>query len=197
MANKQKELDLLKVYRKTARRRTGPDLIHAWYTPGLILAVIGLAVWGGILLGNRGLSGQISETLDWLSDPQVVDQYYESRQKQAYNEGVLRDIREVEALTGALDTYPQVDRALVAQIRAAGGAQVDMALTGYDAASGLLSFEARSAQVIDIPGYVLSLQDTGLFDTVRYTGYEYDDGTYILSLSCTLAAKDGGEEAAS
>ena len=79
MANKQKELDLLRVYRKTAHRRTGPDLIHAWYTPGLILAVIGLVVWGGILLGDWGLRGQISETLDWLSDPQVMDQYYESQ----------------------------------------------------------------------------------------------------------------------
>ena len=65
-------------------------------------------------------------------------------------------------LTDALATYPQVDSTLMSKIGAAGGAQVSMVLTGYDAATGALQFDAQSGSVIDIPSYVLKLQKTGL-----------------------------------
>ena len=41
-------------------------------------------------------------------------------------------------------------------------------LTGYDAATGALQFDAQSGSVIDIPSYVLKLQKTGLFRKVDY-----------------------------
>ena len=99
----------------------------------------------------------------------------------------------VQALTDALATSPQVDSALMSKIGAAGGAQVSMVLTGYDAATGALQFDAQSGSVIDIPSYVLKLQKTGLFRKVDYTGYTYEDGVYVLSLNCILLGEEAAE----
>ena len=52
-----------------------------------------------------------------------------------------------------------------------------------------------SSAVIDIPAYVRKLSETGLFSTVNYSGYSYDDGEYSLMLSCVLkGAETGGED---
>ena len=57
---------------------------------------------------------------------------------------------------------------------------------------GLLTFHAVSSAVIDIPGYVNKLTQTGLFSSVDYSGYQYQDGEYTLDLSCILKAIDAG-----
>lgn len=49
-----------------------------------------------------------------------------------------------------------------------------------------------SRAVIDIPGYVNKLTQTGLFSSVDYSGYQYQDGEYTLDLSCILKAIDAG-----
>ena len=105
----------------------------------------------------------------------------------------MQALGQVQALTDALATYPQVDSALISRIGAAGGAEVSMALTGYDADTGALRFDAQSTSVIDIPGYVLKLQSLGLFRRVDYTGYTYEDGMYVLSLNCILQGKETAE----
>ena len=105
----------------------------------------------------------------------------------------MQGLQQVRNLTDALATYPQVDSALMSKISAAGGAQVSMVLTGYDAATGALQFDAQSGSVIDIPSYVLKLQKTGLFRKVDYTGYTYEDGVYVLSLNCILLGEEAAE----
>ena len=51
-----------------------------------------------------------------------------------------------------------------------------MVLTGYDAATGALQFDAQSGSVIGTFRAVMCLQKTGLFRKVDYTGYTYEDG---------------------
>ena len=72
-------------------------------------------------------------------------------------------------------------------------------ISQYGSGRWILEFDAESQKVIDIPGYVVKLQNTGLFSEVNYTGYVYQDDKYSLSLSCTLegVSTDGegsGEE---
>ena len=77
--------------------------------------------------------------------------------------------------------------------------KITVRIRQMDADTGILEFDAESQKVIDIPGYVVKLQNTGLFSEVNYTGYVYQDDKYSLSLSCTLegVSTDGegsGEE---
>ena len=60
--------------------------------------------------------------------------------------------------------------------------------TDYNASTGELLFNANSSQVIDIPAYIRSLQNCGVFSTVSYTGYKADDDGYSIDLRCVLAA---------
>ena len=193
MSRSKKELDLLRSYRRLSRDKKGQnDLLHNFYTPIAAVLVLCILVWGVLLRLNMSLSDKTDDINDWLNDPSVIEQYNEANEKQQENDRLVQSLQQVQSLTDALATYPTVDSALMAKISAAGGEQVSMVLTGWDATTGALQFDAQSSNVIDIPSYVLALQKTGLFQKVDYTGYAYDDGVYVLSLNCILQ----GEEAA-
>ena len=194
MIRANKELDLLRSYRRLMRGEKGRSgLLHHFLTPAAVCLLVCVLVWGVLLLRNSSLRRRTDDVNDWLRDPAVVEQYTEAADRQQYNDSLEQTLGQVQALTDALATYPQVDSALISRIGAAGGAEVSMALTGYDADTGALRFDAQSSSVIDIPGYVLKLQSLGLFQKVDYTGYTYEDGMYVLSLNCTLQGKETAE----
>lgn len=188
MIHANKELDLLRSYRRLMRGEKGRSgLLHHFLTPAAGCLLVCVLIWGVLLWRNSSLSSLTDDVNDWLLDPAVTQQYSEAADRQQYNDSL------VQALTDALATYPQVDSALISRIGAAGGAEVSMSLTGYDADTGALRFDAQSTSVIDIPGYVLKLQSLGLFRKVDYTGYTYEDGMYVLSLNCILQGKETAE----
>lgn len=80
------------------------------------------------------------------------------------------------------------------KIELAGGRDIEVTLQSYDKESGILNFEATSEEVINIPEYILKLQNTGLFYAVDYTGYVYDDSYYRLTLSCMVQGVSVGGE---
>ena len=98
-------------------------------------------------------------------------------------------ISSVERLNRNLSVYPEFSGSVLRLIEAVGGGAIDLLLTDYETETGVLMFDANSKAVIDVSGYVRRLQDTGLFHTVDYTGYTFEDGLYTLSLSCTLEGK--------
>ena len=186
MIHANKELDLLRSYRRLMRGEKGRSgLLHHFLTPAAGCLLVCVLIWG--------VSRRTDDINDWLLDPAVTQQYSEAADRQQYNDSLVQALGQVQALTDALATYPQVDSALISRIGAAGGAEVSMSLTGYDADTGALRFDAQSTSVIDIPGYVLKLQSLGLFRKVDYTGYTYEDGMYVLSLNCILQGKETAE----
>lgn len=185
MIHAKKELDLLRSYRRLMRGEKGRSgLLHHFLTPAAACLLVCVLIWGVLLWRNSSLSSLTDDVNAWLLDPAVTQQY---------SDRLVQALGQVQALTDALATYPQVDSALISRIGAAGGAEVSMSLTGYDADTGALRFDAQSTSVIDIPGYVLKLQSLGLFRKVDYTGYTYEDGMYVLSLNCILQGKETAE----
>ena len=181
MIRANKELDLLRSYRRLMRGEKGRSgLLHHFLTPAAVCLLVCVLIWGVLLLRNSSLSSRTDDINDWLLDPAVTQQYSEAADRQQYNDSLVQALGQVQALTDALATYPQVD-------------EVSMSLTGYDADTGALRFDAQSTSVIDIPGYVLKLQSLGLFRKVDYTGYTYEDGMYVLSLNCILQGKETAE----
>ena len=92
-----------------------------------------------------------------------------------------------------LSVYPELSNDVLRRIENAGGAGIECRITGYDASTGVLTFQANSRKVIDVPDYILKLKDSGLFHTVNYTGYDYDNEWYSLSLSCAMEGKISGK----
>lgn len=194
---RNRELDLLRSYRRKAKgERERTPLLSGYYTPALVLLVVGLVIWSGFAGVNFVMQRDNDTIQDWLAAPETVARYDEAVQKQKQLEQLRRQLDEVDALECSIATYPKVTSALMDQVRAAGGDRISVRLTGYDDQTGVLAFEARGGNVSEIPGYVRDLQNTGLFQTAGYTGYTYDEDHYVLSLSCVLAghASEGGDQ---
>lgn len=164
MIRANKELDLLRSYRRLMRGEKGRSgLLHHFLTPAAACLLVCVLIWGVLLWRNSSLSRRMDDVNDWLLDPAVTQQYSEAANRQQYNDSLVQALGQVQALTG------------------------------YDADTGALRFDAQSTSVIDIPGYVLKLQSLGLFRKVDYTGYTYEDGMYVLSLNCILQGKETAE----
>ncbi len=194
----KRDMDLYRPYRKGSGRAAGKKkgALTTFYLPVAVTLAVCVVASLAVIGSNLFLSHKENQIQEWLDDPMVIEQHDEAVKKQAIYDQLMADIREVGDLTRALATYPTLDKVLNSRIQVAGGGQVSAQLTGYDATTGILLFQATSANVIDIPGYVLALQNTGLFQKVQYTGYAYDEGQYVLSLSCVLQGPDQtqGEE---
>lgn len=164
MIRANKELDLLRSYRRLMRGEKGRSgLLHHFLTPAAACLLVCVLIWGVLLWRNSSLRRRTDDVNDWLLDPAVTQQYSEAANRQQYNDSLVQALGQVQALTG------------------------------YDADTGALRFDAQSTSVIDIPGYVLKLQSLGLFRKVDYTGYTYEDGMYVLSLNCILQGKETAE----
>lgn len=190
MARVKKEINLYASYRRGAKKKRSGTWLRGYYMPVFVLAVAVLLAWAVIVRLNVDVQADIDAVNDYLCAPETIAQYNESVEKQGQLSAIRGDLDEVQTLSDNLATYPVVDEAVMRKIRAAGGEAVQTVLNGYDAATGALDFEASSAEVIDIPNYVLALESTGLFERVEYGGYSYQDSRYELTLSCVL--KGGG-----
>ena len=123
MIHAKKELDLLRSYRRLMRGEKGRSgLLHHFLTPAAGCLLVCVLIWGVLLLMNSSLSSRTDDVNDWLLDPAVTQQYSEAADRQQYNDSLVQALGQVQALTDALATYPQVDSALISRIGAAGGA---------------------------------------------------------------------------
>ena len=183
----RKELDLRSCRRVSNGTRTG--WLRAFYTPAAALLLVGLCAAGAIGMQNRTLAREISAAQRWLEETEP--QYLQAEGKWAYHEALVQRRQLTEDLTAALATYPAITSGLIDRIAAVGGDRVVMTLEGWDAGTGTLSFLARSGEVLEIPSYIQALRETGLFRSVEYTGYRYQQEGYSLVLHCVL--EEGGE----
>lgn len=189
----RKKLNLYRQYRRLARPKPSFRLLRSYAAPVFLLAVIGLGAWGVLLRQNLELMDQADRLRARLDDPTAAGQARQWQEWDARCRELLQDLEAAQRLSGRLAGYPRIDSGLLDRIAQAGEKGVSVAITGYDSATGVLLFNAASREVIDIPGYVMALEETGLFQTVSYTGYSYKDGGYTLRLSCALSPGIGRE----
>ena len=143
--------------------------------PGLAVVAVSMLGWGVLTLHTSMLKSQREDILNWCSDN--TEPYRAATQDS-----------ESAAQFRSLTDYSDGMTALLHRVEAAGGSGITIQFTDYNASTGELLFNANSSQVIDIPAYIRSLQNCGVFSTVSYTGYKADDDGYSIDLRCVLAA---------
>lgn len=138
---------------------------------------------------NQKTLQEIGQTQDWMDSEEVQSQYNQAALLEKELADIESGIVAVEVTGQNLSVYPELSSEILSRIENAGGAGIECRISGYDASTGVLTFRAVSHNVIDVPDYILKLKDSGLFYAVDYTGYDYDDEWYTLSLSCIMEGK--------
>ena len=160
--------------------------------PPVITLAVCMALFGAVSVWNLLESKKIDDINDWINDSQIQQQYQEADEVMKESERLVEQKRQVEQMKQNLATYPDLDADIIARIADVSGSTMSVEVKSMDAETGLLTFHAVSSAVIDIPGYVNKLTQTGLFSSVDYSGYQYQDGEYTLDLSCILKPIDAG-----
>ncbi len=193
MEDKKSQINLLSKWQMTQAqegKQKGDFIKHLLY-PGICLGVC-LLVFAGIFAWNFHKKSEIHKVEDWINDPEITKSYEEAYQKKLDSDKLTDAMSQVRQMKDNLATYPELDQETMTKIIQVGGSNMSVQIKSMDAQSGLLSFQAESADVIDIPSYINKLTQTGLFSSVDYTGYQYNEGKYSLDLSCILAAEASG-----
>lgn len=193
ITGKNKEVNLLKVL-ASEEKESGKAQVnirkHLMY-PGITL-VICLAFIVVVMIWNLRTGGQINDIEDWINDDQIQQEYQEANAVKEQSEQLASELSQVTQMKNNLATYPDLTEEKIAKIVDVGGSDMSVQIKSLDAESGVLTFNAISRQVIDIPGYISKLQKTGLFSSVDYTGYQYGNEEYSLELSCVLKGEETG-----
>ena len=154
-----------------------------------LLAFCGVCIW------NLHTTSEIRVLDNWINDSFVQQQYQEANSRKTVSSQLANAIRQVKQMKANLDTYPDITEKMVNELVDVSGRDIEVKIQSASMETGVLAFNAVSREVIDIPSYVQRLEKTGLFETVNYTGYSYDNEQYTLMLSCVLKAEEAGGDA--
>lgn len=191
--DKEKQVNLYQKWRKTSHEEaveTGSIVKHL--IPPIISLVVCLVLFAGVSVWNFLVTNKIDDVNNWINDSQIQKRYQKAYEVQQESDRLVEQKKQVEQMKQNLATYPNLDAETIARIVDVSGSAMSVEIESMDAETGLLTFHAVSREVIDIPGYVSKLTQTGLFSSVDYSGYQYQDGEYSLDLSCVLKGNDAG-----
>lgn len=194
--DKKKQINLYQVWNQS---KDGPkiekgDFKKHLVAPGITLLIC-LALTAGVKTWNMVTNNEIKDLNTWMQDSTNKKAYKEANKVKKKSEQLDEAQSQVNQMKANLATYPDLNEEMIATIVNSSGSQISVQIESMDAETGLLTFHAISNAVIDIPGYVSRLTDTGLFSSVDYSGYQFEDNVYSLDLSCVLkAVKTGGEK---
>ena len=194
---KEKDVDLYHVWRQLQKgeAKSEKSIARHFIIPGITLGVCVLA-GAAVFSANLVESLKISRIYNWINNEQVQSEYSYANELQVQSQQLAQAQSQVTRMKNNLATYPDLTQDVIDEIVDVSGAAMEVHIKTMDAESGLLEFDADSEAVIDIPGYIQKLSATGLFSSVDYTGYQYDESkaVYTLMLSCVLKApEDGGD----
>ena len=129
--------------------------------PGLAVVAVSMLGWGVLTLHTSMLKSQREDILNWCSDN---TEPYRAATQDSESAAQFRSLTDYsDGMTELLNSYPDVTSSLLHRVEAAGGSGITIQFTDYNASTGELLFNANSSQVIDIPAYIRSLQNCGVF----------------------------------
>ena len=194
LQDKKKEINLYRAWQELkAEKGVEKESIGKTILFPAITFIICLAAFVGVTIANQVTAMQIRGINNWINDASIQEQYQKANERKAVSDKLATAINQVNQTTKNLDTYPDLTTEMILTIEDVSGQDMEVYIQTMDMSTGTLTFNAVSRQVIDIPVYVQKLEDTGLFESVDYSGYSYDDSEYTLMLSCVLKeAEEGG-----
>ena len=182
---KEKLVDLYFSLPKEKGDKKVQQLGNFFLVPALVFGLC--MIPAGVLAVMNYLADKENEVRqEWIEDEQVQERYQKALRLEAKLEAIREGMGAIGLSDKNISGYPDFTSHVFQKINEVGTGRIEFLIQSYDTGSGILTFDARSQEVIDIPHYILKLQETGIFHSVDYKGYAFEDEWYVLSLSCTL-----------
>ena len=100
----------------------------------------------------------------------------------------------IENVLDTINTYPILTKDIENILKETAKGYADIEIGSFDAENGLVNVTANATDVELINQYIFRLQERDIFNSVKYTGYNYNqDGTWSINVTCTFAEGVGRE----
>lgn len=164
--------------------------------PVFILAGIAVAVTSAELFAKLWFSAKLRDLEEYNQSPEVVADCLEYDLLQNENAELTKRASSVETAWNYINSYPIADSGVVERLETCAIGLAAVEVTSFDAASGLLQFNATAPQVELVNQFIELLRQEDIFVNVNYTGYAYQDSTGIWTVNvvCYLSEWAGKEK---
>lgn len=193
LMNREKKVNLIRAQRYSKEKDERTDALIKRLLP--LFAVTGiLAAATAVLFGINGVkSRQLQELMDYNTNPGNLSIYDESMALETRITSLTATINQLQYFSQAKNSYPAATMTVVRTIENAAADTVEVTVNGYTGTDGSLQFSAQAANSIVINEFIDRLEDTGMFESVEYSGYSMvgEDQQYSINVTCHLAETAG------
>jgi len=172
-ALKYKDIDLLAAMNNRQKIEQG-EKKTASRLPILVIIMVLFMVGGGYYYLHSEVKSLEEEknTIDlYLKDPATLENYNASLRLQAMADYMIGQKDSLGSVLLNISSYPDLTADDFHTIFEYADVYVKLSEIRYDRNTGVLSFDAESSSVTDVPIFVGQLRRSGIFSDVRYEGY--------------------------
>ena len=100
----------------------------------------------------------------------------------------------IDNVLNTINTYPVLTKEVEKVLFDTAKGYAEIEIGSFDAENGLVNVTATATDVELINKYIYRLEEQEIFNSVKYTGYNYNqDGTWSINVTCTFAEGVGRE----
>lgn len=188
-AYKGKNINILNAYRRNARKPFSSNMAF-WITTILLsLTAILLAAYSYIgykIISVNNEAVFLKEYTENAVNLALYENALESTQKAASLKAQREKLLECKK---ELDSIPLLSKKDLERFLECRGAYINISNIVYISSNSTLAFDADTSSFMNIRWYIRRLEQTGIFSSIEYYGYQKDgDQSYGFSVTCRLKA---------
>ena len=189
------EINLLPAQKESKSRRQSSAFRKYAELP-LLLAVGCGAIAAALIFSNNLKQEMLQDLQTYISDPVNAQKCSEADALDLENGRLQNQVTAVSYMDQVLASYPKADSSVIERVMQCAEGKASVAVQSYLAQEGLLTLDVSVEEADLCNQFVATLQETGLFHRIDYTGYTYaqSDKTYRVNVLCYLKESTGEEE---
>ncbi len=189
------EINLLPSGKKEKVRTKRSDLWKYAELP-LILTLGCGAITAALVFSNHLKQTVLEDVNTYVNDPVNIQKCGEADTLEQENLLLSNHIEAVEYMNQVIASYPAMNSSVVEEIQRCAEGKAEVSVQSYLAQEGLLTLDVTAPEADLCSQLVETLQDSGLFQRIDYTGYVYSEAemTYHVNILCYLQESAGKEE---
>ncbi|MDO4566906.1 MAG: hypothetical protein Q4B42_06195 [Oscillospiraceae bacterium] len=179
-------IDFLADYNRKPEMPSSKKTLLGFIAAGVLLAGGCTAVFFVMNTRLRALEAQCQAEQSYINDAQTASRLAEYEEVYAEYQRELALSEELESARFAIDSYPNVNSALLRAVNEAAGDDTDLMSVSYADSSGVITLSGSSSDYHEGAAYAARLEALNRFVEVGYHGYYESDGSYVFEDNCIL-----------